>query len=226
MTHREFLERISQYSNYIIIAVASIISVFFFPFVGSELGLALTLPDTTAGWIVFVGTKLWVAFINILIFHCFVSQARLNIKENKRYLEAEEIMLHTATAAKPLSPQQFFVKEYSVKGSSVFIVSVLSAFSLAQAVLTFDLLMMLSYLFTIIMGLIAGFIEMKKVEEYWTIDYLNYAKEYRRQVEEKEKIAAERALAENQESTIASDTTGGTDVLVAPDNNGDTCPAD
>lgn len=224
MTHREFVERISQYSNYIIIAVASIISVFFFPFVGSELGLALTLPDTIAGWIVFVGTKLWVAAINILIFHCFVSQARLNVKENKRYLEAEEIMLHTSNAAKPLSPQQFFVREYGVKGSSVFIVSVLSAFSLAQAVLTFDLLMMLSYLFTIIMGLIAGFIEMKKVEEYWTIDYPNYAKEYKRA--EEERIAAERAMEENQAILTSCDTIGGTNILVSPDNNCSTCPTD
>lgn len=224
MTHREFVERISQYSNYIIIAVASIISVFFFPFIGSELGLALTLPNTVAGWIVFVGTKLWVAAINILIFHCFVSQARINIKENKRYLEAEELMLSTNAAAKPLSPQQFFVREYGVKGSSVFVISVLSAFSLAQAVLTFDLLMMLSYLFTIIMGLIAGFIEMKKVEEYWTIDYLNYAKEYRRA--EEERIAAERAMAENQAVVPSCDNIGGTDILVSADNNCSACPTD
>lgn len=224
MTHREFIERVSQYSNYIIIAVASIISVFFFPFIGSELGLALTLPNTVAGWIVYVGTKLWVAAINILIFHCFVSQARINIKENKRYLEAEELMLSTNAAAKPLSPQQFFIREYGVKGSSVFIISVLSAFSLAQAVLTFDLLMMLSYLFTIIMGLIAGFIEMKKVEEYWTIDYLNYAKEYRRA--EEERIAAERAMEENQETITSCDNIGGTDILVSPDNNCSACPTD
>lgn len=189
MTHREFLNRISQYSNYIIIAVASIISVFFFPFVGSELSLTLTLPNTAAGWIVFVGTKVWVAFINILIFHCFVSQARINVKDNPRFIEAEEIMLHTATATKPLSPRKFFGREYGIKGSSVFIISVLSAFSIAQAVLTFDLLMMLSYLFTIIMGLIAGFIEMKKVEEYWIIDYLNYAKEYKREAEKIETSA-------------------------------------
>lgn len=223
MTHREFLDRVSQYSNYIIIAVASIISVFFFPFVGSELGLALTLPNTTAGWIVYVGTKVWVAAINILIFHCFVSQARLNIKDNPRYLEAEKIMLHTTLAAKPLSPQQFFTREYGVKGSSVFIISILSAFSLAQAVLTFDLLMMLSYIFTIIMGLIAGVIEMKKVEEYWTIDYLNYAKEYKRRIEEQERAAAMAPKVE--ECAPVSDNLGGTDLLVPTDNNCSTCPA-
>jgi len=180
MTHREFLEKMGLYSNYIIIAIASLISVFFFPFLGSTVGLALVLPNTVAGWIVFVATKLCVGAINVLIFHCFVQQAKVNVREHPSYLEARRILDEEDHRDNvPLSPKQFFAREYGVKGASVFILSVLSAFSLAQAILAFDLVMMLTYIFTIVGGIIAGFLEMKKVEDFWIYDYLNYAKDYR-----------------------------------------------
>lgn len=179
MTHREFLEKIGQYSNYLIISICSVLAVFFFPFLGSTVGLELELPNTTAGWIVFVVTKLCVGALNLLIFHCFVAQAKINVRDNANFKQANQILQEEEPQNKPLSPSAFFLREYSFKGVSVFVLSILSAFSLAQAVLTFDLIMMLTYVFTILGGVIAGFLEMKKVEDFWTYDYLNYAKEYR-----------------------------------------------
>ena len=217
MTTREFLARVSQYSNYIIIGVASMLSVFFFPFVGSTVGLQLSLPNTVAGWVVFIATKLCVGFINILIFHCFTTQAKINIKDDPSFKLAEELLRTTEPEQmKPLSPKEFFTREYTIKGTSVFIVSILSAFSLAQAVLTFDLMMMLTYIFTIVMGVIAGFLQMKKVEEYWTIDYLNYAKERQREF-------AAKALEASKESEASGNNIGGASILESADSTCDSC---
>ena len=47
--------------------------------------------------------------------------------------------------------------------------------ALTQAVLSFDYISMLTYLFAIIMGLIIGILQMKTAEEYWTREYLEYA---------------------------------------------------
>ena len=43
---------------------------------------------------------------------------------------------------------------------------------------------MLTYLFTIIMGLIFGILQMRTAEEYWTNEYLEYAMMYKQQQEE------------------------------------------
>lgn len=174
MINKDFYDK---YINYILIGVVSFIALIFLPFIGSEAGLKISLPDTTAGWIVFILTKLIVAVINVLIFHCFVQQAEVRVKDNEKYKEAcqilDKIKLKEIVY---LSPQEFYRKEYGKKGVMIAITSVLSAFGLAQAVLTWDGLTFLTYLFTIILGLIFGILEMAKVESYLTIDFWHYAK--------------------------------------------------
>lgn len=71
-TSQKTKEWFSQYNNYIIIAIVSIVALVFIPFLGSVLGLGWTLPDTATGWVVFIATKLIVAVINLIIFHSFV----------------------------------------------------------------------------------------------------------------------------------------------------------
>jgi hypothetical protein len=65
-------DKFKQYQYYIIIGVVSLFALFFLPFLGTEVGLAFNLPSTLAGWIVYVVSKLIVAILNILIFHCFI----------------------------------------------------------------------------------------------------------------------------------------------------------
>ena len=57
----------------------------------------------------------------------------------------------------------------------VLITTVLSSVGLTQAILTFDLIQMISYGITVILGLVAGFLQMNKVEIYWTDTYYKYA---------------------------------------------------
>lgn len=106
---------------------------------------------------------------------------------------------YTDDTITPYSPQQFLGREYGRKGAMIFITSCLSAFALTQAVLTFDVATFISYVITIIFGLIFGILEMKKCEEYWSITYIQYAKYY-----QKKKIEEEMAKERQDEEKIDS----------------------
>lgn len=173
----EALEKIRAGLYYCIIGIISLIALFFLPALGSSVGIGLALPTTTAGWIVYIVTKVIIAVINVLIFHCFRLQGKLNVEKHEDYIKAKKILQkdgkHKNTI--PFSPSQWNRNQWLSKGITLFLTSILSVFALTQAVLSFDWIAMLTYLFTIIMGLIFGVLQMKKEEEYWTVGYLEYA---------------------------------------------------
>lgn len=170
-------EWLKQYTYYIIIFVASLIALVFLPMVGSTVGLGWKLPTTTAGWIVYVTTKIIVAGLNVLIFHAFMQQAKVNIINDAKYNEANEILGRIRIKEyHPRSPSKFNAGEYGKKGTTIFITTGLATVALTQALLSFDYITMLTYLFTIIMGLIFGVMQMFKAEVYWTTEYYDYAK--------------------------------------------------
>lgn len=173
----EALEKIKAGLYYCIIAIISLIALFFLPALGSSVGIGLALPTTIAGWIVYISTKVIVAVVNILIFHCFRLQGKLNVSKHEDYIKARNLLRAEGKIKNvlPLSPSQWNRGQWFSKGLTLFITSLLSVFALTQAVLSFDWIAMLTYLFTIIMGLIFGILQMKKEEEYWTIGYLEYA---------------------------------------------------
>ena len=170
------MDKIKQSLYYIIIGVVSFIALVFLPMIGSTVGLGWNIPDTVVGWIVWVGSKLIVSTLNVLIFHCFMCQAKINVKDNENYKKAREILTDVnLKEIKPRSPGKWKAEQYGKKGATIFITSSLAVVALTQAVLTFDYISMLTYLFTIIMGLIFGVLQMKTAEEYWTREYLEYA---------------------------------------------------
>ena len=163
------------YIYYGLIFLLSLCMLIFLPMIGSTQDIGYNLPNTKIGWIVFIVTKSVVAVINVLIFHCFICQAKVNVKDDPNYVEANEILGKLKKEVKPRSPKQFFTKEYSVKGTTTFIFSALSVVALTNAILTFDAIAFISYLLTLIMGTVFGIIEMKKVELFWTEEYHEYA---------------------------------------------------
>lgn len=174
----DYRDKLSQNLYYILIFMQSVIALFVAPMFGSNLGISFSIPTTKAGWCVYVVTKLFVATINVLLFHCFVRQAKLNVKDDARYLEAQELMGKLNHDIKhPRSPKQYFAQLYSRKGTMIFVTSLLSAVVLTNAVLTFDLTSLVTYAITVTMGLILGVIKMKDVECFWTEEYLYYARE-------------------------------------------------
>lgn len=190
--------RIYQY--YLIIAVVSLIALVFLPMCGSTIGLEWNIPNTIAGWIVYVMSKLLVATINILIFHCFVQQGKLNVRDNKLYKEANEIMLLVSKDQEdlPKHPNELIGKLYRSKGITIFLTTLCAAIGLTQAVLTFDLLVMGTYLVTIVLGIIFGIFTMNEVEGIWTEDYWKYAQKVKADSEMFEELKAAEELKKQQ----------------------------
>ena len=221
-----------QYQYYIIIGVVSFIALFFFPMIGSSVGLAWALPTTAAGWIVYTITKLCVAALNLLIFHCFILQAKVNSKTHPNYLEAQTILnkLESPDGEEAPSPKQYFAGVYGKKGITIFVSTLLAAIGLTQAVLIFDLATMLTYVFTIIVGIVFGILQMNQTEIYWQEVYLRYAKETERKaaltitaIHEEVVEGDGVSVASPQHILPRNDTAGPfrrADLLVTPDSNG------
>lgn len=182
------MDKVKQWMYYFIIGLVSLIALCFLPMIGSDVGLDWNLPNTVVGWIVWITVKLIVAVLNVLIFHCFMLQAKINIKDNERYQEALEILrLTNQKDFIPRSPAVWNKQQYSHKGITIFITTGLSTIALTQAMLTFDWMAMLTYLFTIVMGLMFGIMQMKVAEDYWTDEFWQYAQKVKRDMELAEK---------------------------------------
>ena len=193
------MDKVKQSLNYIIIGIVSLIALVFLPMLGSTVGLGWNIPNTTVGWTVWVAVKLIVATLNVLIFHCFMQQAKVNVKDNENYKRAREILVkQKEKEILPKSPNKWNSQQYIKKGSTIFITTGLSTIALTQAILTFDYVSMLTYLFTIVMGLIFGILQMKTAEEYWTDEYLQYAL----MIEREAALRAKAGLQDNTSSKV------------------------
>ena len=172
----EAREKAKQNMYYILIGIISFISVAFLPMVGSTVGLGWKLPDTPTGWVVWAISRLIIATINVLIFYSFMEQAKLNVAKDPHYIEATEILLKAKKADHtPRSPQKWQALQYGKRGTKIFISSAMSVVALGQAILTFDWVSMLAFIFTIAMGIVFGVLQMKKAEAYWTDEFYRYA---------------------------------------------------
>ena len=191
-------EKFRLYKNYAIIGVVSIICLLFFPFFGSTVGMAIVLPNTVAGWLVYVVSKLMVAAVNLVLLSCFVNQGKFNIREDTRYTEALFLLgkISPEKKAKPVSPAQHYRQVFGFKGTTLFITSLLSSFALTQAILAFDVITFITYLITLITGVIFGIIQMGAEEVFWTEQFPYYVQCLMEDERNEEKIKNE---SQNQE---------------------------
>lgn len=197
-------QSLKQGMYYIIIAVISFISVVFLPMLGSTLGLGWKLPDTTAGWVVWGMSRAIVATINVLLFHSFMEQAKLNVKNDEHYKEARDILVKVKRKEhKPKSPAQWNAAQYGKKGVSIFLASAMSVVAIGQAVLSYDWATALAYLFTLGMGIIFGIMQMKKAESYWTTEYYEYAL-MKKRMEEEQQIAEQSEQTQKTEENAVT----------------------
>lgn len=129
-----------------------------------------------------------------------MEQAKLNIADNAKYKAANELLYAIAPKIyDPRSPQKFNKEEYGKKGITIFVATALSAVALTQAILSFDYMSMLTYLFTILMGLIFGIIQMKKAEIYWTQEYYDFAVKFTAEYEKQQAAQAVMEVEENND---------------------------
>lgn len=174
MDSRTFINR---YLYYALIFVLSLVCLFFLPMLGSEAGLEFDLPTTAIGWVVWSVSNLCSAGLNTLMFHFFIKQGKVNIKNDPAYIGANQLLQRNELrqVEKPLSPREWHAKQYRNKGISLFLFTVLGTISFGQALLVFNLVKFLSQAITLLIGLVFGFMEMKSTEEYWTVEYPEYA---------------------------------------------------
>ena len=179
-------KKIDLWLYYILIGVITFVALVFLPFFGSEVGMSFNFPNTAAGWVVYIVQQALMAVVNVLIFHSFICQAYINVKDNENYIKARDIF-HSFDNKEyiPRTLQQFNKKEYGTKAVWIAIGTLMGGFALTQAILTYDYIRALAYLFTIIMGIVFGIFEMKKYETYLTYEYLLSALYHQRKVEEK-----------------------------------------
>lgn len=164
------------YLYYIIIFSVSIIALIFFPAVGSTIGLEWNVPNTPTGWVVWIAIRICVACINVLLFYSFMQQAKINIKDNEYYKKGLEILYKAdIKTKKPRSPEQFNKQQWAGKGVFIFLGSLAATVALTQAILSYDYIAFITYLFTILMGIIFGFIQMKVTENYYIDEFYKYA---------------------------------------------------
>lgn len=165
-----------KYIYYGLVGIISLIMLVFMPMIGSSAEITFNFPNTVAGWFIYIITKLLIAILNILIFHCFMQQAKLNVKDDENFKEANYILgRYKNNLVIPRSPEYWNKKQYSLKVVVLFIFSALSSIALSNALLTYDYMSLLTYALTLLMGVIFGFLQMKSAEVYWTTEYYYYA---------------------------------------------------
>ena len=171
-----YKQKFKTYQNYIWVGLISLVALAFLPTLGSEGDLIFNFPSTAAGWFVYIFNKLIGAGVNMLILKCFLDQGKFYATFTDEYKQAQEILGRIKNVEfVPKSPEYQIRKIYATKGIVIFITSVLAAMAITNAVLKFDWLSLISYAITIIMGIVMGYLQMKRSLEIWSTSYLIYA---------------------------------------------------
>ena len=180
-TLREWIHR-STY--YIVIAVLSVLTLCVFPFLGSSISASIQFPTTKSGWVIWGVTKGSICLINMIIFHSFVKQGKLNIKDDPVYLQALAILSSIKpkkTDKRAPSPAKYHASVYTKRGLSLVVTSFLSLLVFGEAILRLDYVALISYFITLVIGIVFGILQMKDEEYYWTKTFLTYAKQQKQE---------------------------------------------
>ena len=174
---QELRSKFRGYAYYLLIAVISLISIVFLPMLGSELDGGFKWPESKIGWVIWIMTRAGIAVVNVCFFALFKAQAKLNVSNDKNYKEACDILNRYNRYKKiiPRSPAKYNLMSWGVKGTTLLISSIFSTFAFAEAILKFDLVAFLSYVFTIVVGLIFSYFTMRRDEDYYIDEFYQYA---------------------------------------------------
>lgn len=171
--------KLRQNIYYVLIAVASFVALTFLPLLGngSDVDARWDLPTSQKAWVVFITLRAIISFLNVFIYASFINQGKLNVKDNENYKKANDLLkvIKQGRGYVPRSPWKFNAKEYGWKGVTVFGSTAGAMVALDQALLNFSYKALLIYASTVAMAIFFGVFEMKKVEIYWTEEYLDYA---------------------------------------------------
>lgn len=86
---------------------------------------------------------------------------------------------------KARSPHEYHKDIYGKKGLTIFIMTLLGTVGLSQALLTFDVKEFIVQFVALVMGIIMGVLQMKDTEAFWTEEFLEYAKDKQKALQDK-----------------------------------------
>lgn len=173
---KQFGQWLRQNIYPIIIALASLLVLVFFPMIGSGAVIGTLIPTGTAAILFWTLKGLTVA-LNLAIFSAFRAQAKQDISDHPNYIEARRLLAkHKPKGYKPLSPAQFGAKQWGIKGTTLALSTGVTTIALTNIILNYDWVTAVSCLITIIMAIIFGLLNMATEETYWTDDFLQYAR--------------------------------------------------
>lgn len=177
MNRNELVARLKQNAYYIIIFIVSVLAITFLPMIGSTVDITQNLPTTEWEWLVFIFIRCTTGALNVCIFASFLQQAKVNVKDDPNYQEANRILnqLKKKREVVPRSPKKFIGMQWGRKGSILLVSSISATFVLSNIILTFDYIQVLVYIFVIAIGIVFGYMTMKRNEIYRTTEYLEYA---------------------------------------------------
>ena len=171
------MDKVRQYLYYILIGVISFLALAFLPMLGSSQDISWGLPQTSAAWAVWIMSRVAASVLNVLIYHCFIRQGELNTRQNEDRQKAEKMLnkLDKNKEKKPIGPAKFLARQYIRKVPMIAASTFLSLLAFGPALLVFDFVVLVAYLFGVIISIVFGILEMKHVEEYYTVGLLEYA---------------------------------------------------
>lgn len=185
-------EVVNQYAYYLMIAIISILATFIPPLLLGAIGgeISLNFPSTVDGWVLWVMINGSTALANISLLILFKLQAKKNSKGNENYLKAclileklnDEKVLHI-----PRSPEKKNRQDYSKKIVFIVLGTLGSFIAVTSLILNFDIYTLISTLISVTITIVLSWFTMLDDEEYWTNEFLLYAKYKEQQVKELEK---------------------------------------
>lgn len=194
MDSENIKEKLKQYLYYVLIAILSLCSLIVFPIVGAgvfDVDLKTLFPSTTLGWILWIIVRILIIALNLIIFSNFIQQSKVNIKDDKNFIEANKILgIIKSKEYKPRNAKEFLNHQYSTKGVGLSIGTMASLFTIGSAAINYDYMLLLATAFTIILSIVFGIMTMKKCEIYYTGEYLDNAKwqEEQQKINNNEKV--------------------------------------
>lgn len=184
----KFRELFKQYMYYGIISMLVIVALVFLPMLDTDGNLGFSKPSTTLGWIAYIVIRCLVGVIVFMIFISFDEQGKVNILNDPRYIEAYDKLFKAKDKNYiPMSPIAYKLKTRLLKGATLSITMIGTAFIIVEVALSYNYSILMAYGITIFMSVVTGLFQMIKSSTYWVEEFPKWVDYHIEQIEDKEK---------------------------------------
>ena len=200
MANNKFRVYFKQYMYYGIISMLVIVALVFLPMLDTSGKLGMGTPDSPLGWVAYIVIRCLVGVITFLIFISFDEQGKVNILDDERYKAAYNKLYSIRDKYYiPMSPTAYKAKTRGIKGITLSISMIATAFIVVETALTYNYSVLLAYGLTIFMSIISGIFQMNKASDYWTEEFPMWVDYYIEKIKERDgsndRIQGERVQA-------------------------------